>query len=172
MPVTALEPLAGASSQARGTGLVSISIPVAATARNGTAAMNTNPVKRRPFRYGADLIEDARVLFQNRYGRPVNTEEAREMLDNLVGFFRTLHLWRHTQLKRATSRNPRTSTEQVALEPTPELSPEPTELAARQTDPLIETNERSETALHISLKRMRRRRFGSERQSTKPNRLN
>jgi hypothetical protein len=168
MPVTALEPLAGASSQARGTGLVSISIPVAAIARNGNAAMNTNPVKRRPFRYDADLLEDARVLFQNRYGRPVNTEEAREMLDNLVGFFRTLHLWRHAQLKRATSRNRSTSTEQVALVPTPE----PTELAARQTDPLIEPNERPETGLHLSLKRMRRRRFGSERQSTKPNRLN
>lgn len=163
MPVTALESLAGASWQARGNGLVSISIPVAAIALNGAAAMNTNPVRHRPFRYDADLIEDARVLFQNRYGRPVNTEEAREMLDNLVGFFRTLHLWRHAQLKRATSPYPSTSTEQVTFEPTRELSPEPTELVSHETDPLVESDERPGTRLHPSLKRMRRRRFRADK---------
>lgn len=118
--------------------------------------MNTRQGRRQPTRYASELIEDARLLFQTQYGHPVKTEEARQMLDNLVGFFRTLHLWRRTQIEGIPSSLP---AEQVAVASAPELNSEPLGIASNESDPLADLNERPETELHPPLKRIRRRRF-------------
>ncbi|WKL56540.1 hypothetical protein Q1W73_12705 [Asticcacaulis sp. ZE23SCel15] len=127
--------------------------------------MNTRQGKRRPPRYAPELIEDARVLFQNQYGHPVNTEEARQMLDNLVGFFKTLHLWRHAQLKMAAAGIVR---DNVEIETAPDLTPEPPENTVRETNATVGVNEGLETGLYAHSDRMRRRRFRSTKQKTEP----
>jgi hypothetical protein len=41
----------------------------------------------------ADLIEDTIGFWQPRYGRPLTREDARQIIENLVGFFTTLQRW-------------------------------------------------------------------------------
>ncbi|GGZ38695.1 hypothetical protein [Asticcacaulis endophyticus] len=46
---------------------------------------------RKP-KFSKGLIEEARDLFQKRTDRPLTDEDAREMLENLTGFFMSLQL--------------------------------------------------------------------------------
>jgi len=39
------------------------------------------------------LIQETVSFWEKRYGRQVSLEEAREMIDNIVGFFKTLSEW-------------------------------------------------------------------------------
>lgn len=44
-------------------------------------------------RFSNELVEDARQLFQKRTDRQLTSEDARQMLENLVGFFTVLNDW-------------------------------------------------------------------------------
>lgn len=55
---------------------------------------------RHSRRFSNKLIEDAQRVFGERYGREVTAEEARQMLENLTGFFTTLHRMDQTQKAR------------------------------------------------------------------------
>jgi hypothetical protein len=48
---------------------------------------------RHSSRFSNELVEDARRLFEQRMGRPLTNEDARQMLENLTGYFMTLHEW-------------------------------------------------------------------------------
>lgn len=44
--------------------------------------------------------QDARKVFQEETGRALTVEDARQMLENLTGFFMVLHEWDRAQTKR------------------------------------------------------------------------
>ena len=46
---------------------------------------------RHSRRFSDELVEDARKLFQKRTTRTLTSEDARQMLENLTGFFTVLH---------------------------------------------------------------------------------
>ncbi len=48
-------------------------------------------------RFSEELIEDTRVAFQKRTNRKLTAEDARQILENLVGFFTVLHEWDRAQ---------------------------------------------------------------------------
>jgi hypothetical protein len=48
---------------------------------------------RHSRRFSNGLVEKARAIFGRRSGRDVTHEEARQMLENLTGFFALLHEW-------------------------------------------------------------------------------
>ncbi len=41
----------------------------------------------------ADLIQHTIRVWEPRLGRPLSEEDARQILENVVGFFRVLHAW-------------------------------------------------------------------------------
>jgi hypothetical protein len=41
----------------------------------------------------ADLIQHTIRVWEPRLGRPLSEEDARQILENVVGFFRVLHCW-------------------------------------------------------------------------------
>lgn len=54
------------------------------------------PAKRKvrhSRRFSDDLVEKARHVFQKRTSRKLTNEDARQMLENLTGFFRVLLEW-------------------------------------------------------------------------------
>lgn len=51
-------------------------------------------------RFSNELVNDARSVFEDEMGKPVSAEEARQMLENLAGFFMILHEWDREQAKR------------------------------------------------------------------------
>lgn len=53
--------------------------------------LNTQP--RHSRRLSDELVEEARALFQERTDSPLTPEDARQMLENLVGFFSVLIEW-------------------------------------------------------------------------------
>lgn len=55
---------------------------------------------RHSRRFSNELIEDAQRIFGERAGREVTAEEARQMLENLTGFFETLIDWDRAQKKK------------------------------------------------------------------------
>ena len=48
---------------------------------------------RHSRRFSDELVEDARRHFQQRTDRQLTNEDARQMLENLTGFFMLLHEW-------------------------------------------------------------------------------
>jgi len=42
---------------------------------------------------GADLIRHTIRVWEPRLGRSLSEEDARRILENVVGFFRVLHIW-------------------------------------------------------------------------------
>ena len=48
---------------------------------------------RHSRRFSDELVEDARRVFQKRTTRTLTNEDARQMLENLVGYFTVLHEW-------------------------------------------------------------------------------
>lgn len=48
---------------------------------------------RHSRRLSDELVEDARRIFQRRTGRKLTAEDARQILENLIGFFSILHEW-------------------------------------------------------------------------------
>lgn len=44
-------------------------------------------------RFSDELVEDARRIFQERTDRNLTSEDARQMLENLTGFFSVLWEW-------------------------------------------------------------------------------
>jgi len=55
---------------------------------------------RHSRRFSNELVEDARKVFQEETGRALTAEDARQMLENLTGFFMVLHEWDRAQTKR------------------------------------------------------------------------
>ncbi len=45
----------------------------------------------------ADLIQHTIRVWEPRLGRPLSEEDARQILENVVGFFRVLHGWDRKQ---------------------------------------------------------------------------
>lgn len=48
---------------------------------------------RHSRRLSDEVVEDARRLFQKRTERTLSSEDARQILENLIGFFSILHEW-------------------------------------------------------------------------------
>ena len=46
---------------------------------------------------GADLIRHTIRVWEPRLGRSLSEEDARRILENVVGFFRVLHIWDRRQ---------------------------------------------------------------------------
>ncbi|MBJ7378532.1 hypothetical protein [Sphingobium sp.] len=66
------------------------------------------PGERKPSHsrvFPNELVEKARTVFQKRTSRKLTNEDARQMLENLTGFFRVLHEWDRAQ--RKSERNSR-----------------------------------------------------------------
>lgn len=59
---------------------------------------------RHSRRFSDALVEKARGVFQKRTSRKLTNEDARQMLENLTGFFRVLHEWDRAHAKRAAER--------------------------------------------------------------------
>lgn len=55
---------------------------------------------RRSHRLSDQLVEDTREAFQKRTGRKLTTEDARQILENLLGFFTVLHDWEREASER------------------------------------------------------------------------
>lgn len=53
-------------------------------------------------RFSDKLVEDARQLFQERTTRTLTSEDARQILENLTGFFTVLHDMDRARMKRET----------------------------------------------------------------------
>lgn len=51
---------------------------------------------RHSRRLSDELVEDARRVFQSRTDRTLTSEDARQILENLTGFFSILHEWDRT----------------------------------------------------------------------------
>ena len=51
---------------------------------------------RHSRRLSDELVEDARRVFQKRTDRTLISEDARQILENLTGFFSILHEWDRT----------------------------------------------------------------------------
>jgi hypothetical protein len=45
----------------------------------------------------ADLIQQTIRVWEPRLGRPLSEEDARQILENVVGFFRVLNGWDHQE---------------------------------------------------------------------------
>jgi len=69
------------------------------------------PPVRASRRLSDELIEDARRVFQRQAGRDVTAEDARQMLENLIGFFTVLNDWDRAQARDTTDRPAPTSDE-------------------------------------------------------------
>lgn len=52
---------------------------------------------RHSRRLSDELVEDARRVFQKRTDRTLTHEDARQILENLIGFFSVLHEWDRTK---------------------------------------------------------------------------
>lgn len=50
-------------------------------------------------RFSNELVEKARQVFQKRTSQKLTNEDARQMLENLTGFFRVLREWERAQAK-------------------------------------------------------------------------
>jgi hypothetical protein len=64
------------------------------------------PGERKPShsrRFSDELVEKARAVFQKRTSRKLTNEDARQMLENLTGFFRVLHEWDRAQRRPEVS---------------------------------------------------------------------
>lgn len=65
------------------------------------------PGERKPphsRRFSNELVEKARTIFQKRTNRTLTNEDARQMLENLTGFFRVLHEWDRAQRRAEGTR--------------------------------------------------------------------
>ncbi|RQW46083.1 hypothetical protein [Novosphingobium sp. LASN5T] len=69
----------------------------------GTGQGNKRP--RHSRRLSDELVEDARALFQERTDRTLTSEDARQMLENLVGFFSVLIEWNRDEALMSTESN-------------------------------------------------------------------
>lgn len=49
--------------------------------------------------YSSELIEQTISVFENRTGREISQEEARQAVENISGFFRVLQEWAEAESK-------------------------------------------------------------------------
>ncbi|HBK90919.1 MAG TPA: hypothetical protein DDZ68_04525 [Parvularcula sp.] len=70
--------------------------PVGANACGSNAAANEIPARKAPSR---EAIEKALEVWQPHYARRLSQEDAREILENAVGFFRILREWQAQERK-------------------------------------------------------------------------
>ncbi|MFZ5700658.1 hypothetical protein KFK14_10035 [Sphingobium phenoxybenzoativorans] len=54
---------------------------------------------RHSRRFSDEIVEEACRVFQKRTDRQLTHEDGRQILENLVGFFSTLHEWDHASAK-------------------------------------------------------------------------
>ncbi len=71
---------------------------------------STTPAGERPIL--ADPIEDAIAFWEPRLGRSISREEAREIIDNLIAFFRLLLEFEHQDC--GTRRRPAPQADEAA----------------------------------------------------------
>lgn len=64
-------------------------------------------------RFSDELVEKARTVFQKRTSKTLTNEDARQMLENLTGFFRVLLEWDRAQSRRTTIPAQRSKTKQT-----------------------------------------------------------
>lgn len=57
------------------------------------AGVPDTPPVRHSSRFSNELVEDARQLFEEEMGTTLTAEDARQILENLTGFFMVLHEW-------------------------------------------------------------------------------
>jgi hypothetical protein len=60
-------------------------------------------------RPSAELLDDTIAIWQPRASRRLTREDAREILDNLVGFFSLLHQWEMTEREESRAATTRSS---------------------------------------------------------------
>ena len=53
-----------------------------------------------------NLIEQTRLLWRSRLGRDVNCEDARQIVENVTGFFAVLAEWLHAERPTANDNEP------------------------------------------------------------------
>jgi len=70
--------------------------PVGENACGRRGAANGNRVRKM---LSHESIEKAMEMWQPRYGRRLSQEEAREIMENAIGFFRILHEWQAQERK-------------------------------------------------------------------------
>jgi hypothetical protein len=71
---------------------------VAAQSDSTVGRQEQTPASKPPFaRFPAELIAETQDVFGRRTGRNLTSEEARQILENLVGFFDTLNQWQREQ---------------------------------------------------------------------------
>ncbi|CAM8670940.1 hypothetical protein PX699_24515 [Sphingobium sp. H39-3-25] len=66
---------------------------------NSGVDMPGEPSVRHSRRFSDQLVEKTRKLFQERTTRQLTNEDARQILENLTGFFRVLGEWDRAQEK-------------------------------------------------------------------------
>jgi hypothetical protein len=57
--------------------------------------------------YSPELIEQTISVFENRIGRVISKEEARQAVENISGFFRVLEEWAEAEGGEGADRSPR-----------------------------------------------------------------
>jgi len=60
-------------------------------------------------RYRPELIEQTISVFENRTGRLFSEEDARQMVENISGFFRVLQEWAEAEDKENSAKPPAVS---------------------------------------------------------------
>jgi len=75
----------------------------------------TGHAVRHSRRFSDELIEDARKVFQKRTTRTLTSEDARQILENLTGFFTVLHDMDRARIKReAEADSPRSGQDDLS----------------------------------------------------------
>jgi len=64
--------------------------------QNGNSSGPEPAVKPK---YSDELIVETRKVWEGRLGRHLTDEEARELIENITGFFRTLHGWKQREMR-------------------------------------------------------------------------
>ncbi|MFO7761688.1 MAG: hypothetical protein R6V20_08775 [Desulfobia sp.] len=54
-------------------------------------------------RYSQELLDQTITLLENRTGRIISKEDARQAVDNISGFFRVLQEWEEAEQSRDSS---------------------------------------------------------------------
>ena len=68
--------------------------------RSSSCSQSSNgsePAAKR--KYSNELIVETRQVWERRLGRCLTDEEAQELIENITGFFRTLHGWKRREMR-------------------------------------------------------------------------
>jgi len=60
---------------------------------------SSEPERAAKRKYSNELIDETRRVWEKRFGRVLTDEEARGLIENAVGFFRTLHGWKRREMR-------------------------------------------------------------------------